>query len=153
LDEVSLREYLVRLVSFAAFVLCGCYVNTPLVTTVPEPGTRLHVQLTDDGAQSLARYLGPNVAYIDGRLIQRQDSGMTLSVNSTTARTGEQQSWKGENVQIPKSAVATVEQKKVSKWRTALVAGVVVAGVAVISGVSGGSSGSSHGGGGGGSNQ
>ena len=136
-----------RLAPFAMILLCACYVTTP-VPTAPAPmaGTRLHVQLTDAGTTSLAQYLGPNVYFVDGRLLAETDTSMALAVSGVTMRTGEEQYWKGESVSLPHSAIATIAQKKVSWWRSALLAGGIAAVVGSIGVATGGNSGGRPGG-------
>lgn len=131
-----------RIAPFAMLLLCACYVTTPVPSApAPAPGTKLHVELTDAGATSLAQYLGPNVNYVDGRLLGESDTTMSLSVSGLTFRSGEEQYWKGENVSLPHSAIATIQQKKVSWWRSTLLAGGVIAGIASIGLVAGTASG------------
>lgn len=137
-----------RIAPFAMLLLCACYVTTPVPSApAPVPGTKLHVELTDAGAASLSQYLGPNVYYVDGRLLGESDTSMSLSVSGLTFRSGQEQYWKGENVSLPHSAIATVAIKKVSWWRSSLLAGGVIAGLASIGLVAGASSGGprSHG--------
>jgi len=85
--------------------------------------------------------LGPNVNYVDGRLLGQSDTTMSLSVSGLTFRSGEEQYWKGENVSLPHSAIATIQQKKVSWWRSGLLAGGIIAGLTSIGLVAGSSSG------------
>jgi hypothetical protein len=133
---------LMRIAPFAMLLLCACYVTTPVPSApAPAPGTKLHVELTDAGSMSLAQYLGPNVNYVDGRLLGESDTTMSLSVSGLTFRSGLEQYWKGENVSLPHSAIATIQQKKVSWWRSSLLAGGVIAGIASIGLVAGVASG------------
>lgn len=132
-----------RIASFAVVLLCACYVTTPVPSApAPEPGTKLHVELTDAGSASLAQYLGPNVNYVDGRLLGQSDTTMSLSVSGLTLRSGAEQYWKGENVSLPHSAIATIQEKKVSWWRSTLLAGGIIAGLTSIGLIAGSSSGS-----------
>lgn len=132
-----------RIASFAVVLLCACYVTTPVPSApAPEPGTKLHVELTDAGSASLAQYLGPNVNYVDGRLLGQSDTAMSLSVSGLTLRSGAEQYWKGENVSLPHSAIATIQEKKVSWWRSTLLAGGIIAGLTSIGLIAGSSSGS-----------
>ena len=132
-----------RIAPFAVVLLCACYVTTPVPSApAPEPGTKLHVELTDAGSASLAQYLGPNVNYVDGRLLGQSDTTMSLSVSGLTLRSGAEQYWKGENVSLPHSAIATIQQKKVSWWRSTLLAGGIIAGLTSIGLIAGSSSGS-----------
>jgi hypothetical protein len=128
-----------RISPFVLLVLCGCYITTPVPTTpAPAVGTKLHVQLTDNGTTTLAQYLGPNVSYIDGRLLSETDTNVALAVSGTTLRSGDEQYWKGETVSLPHSAIATVQVKKVSWWRSALLAGGAVAVASTITLAAGG---------------
>ncbi|HEX6534564.1 MAG TPA: hypothetical protein VF041_08200 [Gemmatimonadaceae bacterium] len=140
-----------RTLPFATLLLCGCYVTVPLASTSPGPGTRLHVQLTDNGSGNLARYLGPNVISVDGRLLQATDTAMSLSVNTVGMRDGDEQFWKGETVSLPKQAIATVQQKKLSRWRSGLLASALIVGIVAIKGATGGTAGTPGGAGNGGS--
>lgn len=132
-----------RTLPFAALLLCGCYVNVPLTSTAPEPGARVHVALTDQGSVDLARYLGRNVASVDGRLLKGTDSALSVSVSQISTRSGEDQFWKGEAVALPRHTIASVEGRKLSFWRSGLIASAFVAGIAFIagSGVTGSSGG------------
>ncbi|MGH9695271.1 MAG: hypothetical protein ACRD5Z_14070 [Bryobacteraceae bacterium] len=131
-----------RIAPVGALMLCACYVTTPVpAAPAPVPGTKLHVELTDAGATSLAQYLGPGVGYVDGRLLAQDDTSMSLAVSETTMRSGIEQSWKGETVSLPHTAIATIQQKKVSWWRSGLIAGGLIAAVASIGLVKGGTTG------------
>src|ERR687886_421159 len=85
-----------------ALVLSGCYVTVPVTQSRLQPGVRVRVQLTEQGADDLARYLGPNVSTVDGRLLQNSDGMLALSVTGVATRSGDEQFWKGEQVSIPR---------------------------------------------------
>lgn len=133
-------------------VLCGCYESVPIQLSTVQPGTKIRVTLTDAGTDSLARYLGPGVQTVDGKLISTDESKLALGVNSISMRSGQDQYWKGETVAIPRSALATVQQRKVNKPKSLLLGGVLIAALASLrlSGVVGGNSGGSGSGGHGG---
>jgi hypothetical protein len=127
-----------RILPFGSVLLCACYVTTPVpAAPAPVPGTKLHVQLTDVGTTSLAQYLGPNVTFVDGRLLSETDTSLALAVSGTTMRSGDEQFWKGENVSLPHSAIATLSQKKVSWWRSVILAGGIIGAVTSIGLVTG----------------
>lgn len=135
-----------RIMPLVAIVLCGCYVNAPL-STAPDPGERVHVSLTDRGSVDLAQYLGRNIASVDGRLVNGNDSALTLSVIQVSTRAGEDHFWKGETVKLPRGSIATVEGRKLSFWRSGLIASALVGGLAIIAGSGiGGNSGNRPGG-------
>ena len=132
-------------ICFLALVLSGCYVTVPVSQSTLQPGDRVRVQLTDQGADDLSRYLGPNVSTVDGRLVQNSDGVLALSVTSVALRSGEEQYWKGEQVTIPRTTVANVQGRKLSYWRSGLIGAAVLAGALSIGLVSGSSSGGSGG--------
>jgi hypothetical protein len=134
----------------AAVLACGCYSNVPVQLSAAPPSTKLVVGLTDAGSDSLARYLGPGVQTVSGKLLQNGDNGISLAVSQVTMRSGAEQFWKGETVALPKYSIGTVQERKLSKQRTILLGAAIVAAAFTIklSGV-GGNSGSSKPGGGG----
>lgn len=136
-----------RFLAFASLLLCGCYVSVPVNTPSPALGTKVEVQLTDDGSQSLARYLGRNVTGVDGRLVSANDSSLSLSVSQVSLSDGDDQFWKGEQVALPRNAIATIRQKKLSVWRSGLLAGALLAAVATAGSISSSSAGGPRGGG------
>ncbi|MGE5729170.1 MAG: hypothetical protein ACM34L_11250 [Gemmatimonas sp.] len=133
-------------------VLWGCYESVPIQLNAVQPGTKIRVTLTDAGTDSLARYLGPGVQTVDGKLISTDESKLSLGVTSISMRSGQDQYWKGETVAIPRTALATVQQRKVNKPKSLLLGGVLIAALASLrlSGVVGGNSGGSGSGGHGG---
>ena len=122
-----------RPLPLVAILLCGCYVNVPL-STAPAPGERVHVSLTDQGSVDLARYLGRNIGSVDGRLLNGNDSTLTLSVIQVSTRAGDDQFWKGETVKLPRGTIASVEGRKLSFWRSGLIASALVGGLALVAG-------------------
>lgn len=136
-----------RFLAFASLLLCGCYVSVPVNTPSPALGTKVEVTLTDDGSQSLARYLGRNVTGVDGRLVSANDSSLSLSVSQVSLSDGDDQFWKGEQVALPRNAIAAIRQKKLSVWRSSLLAGALLAAVATAGSISSSSTGGSRGGG------
>jgi hypothetical protein len=134
----------------AALLLCGCYASVPIEVARAQPGTKLRIGLTDAGADSLARYLGPGVQTVDGKLLQNSDSGLSLGVTQISMRSGIEQYWKGETVVLPKYSLATVEQRKLSRPRTLLLSGAIIAALTTVklAGVGGNAGGRTGGGGG-----
>jgi len=130
---------MMRVSPIVLLILCGCYVNVPVATT-PAPGSRVHVALTDRGSVDLAQYLGRGVAGVDGRLIQSDDSSVSVAVSQVVFQSGDDQLWKGESVAIPRNAVATVQRRKLSFWRSGLIGGAVAAAALLIGSRTGGSS-------------
>jgi len=120
-----------------AWFTAACYNYAPLATPDPRPGTFLALTLTAAGADSLARYLGPNVFVVRGRYLSTDEGGLRVSVTSVEMREALEDSWPGETVRIPTGLIASLEQRQLAKGRSALLAGVGVAGVvAAVAGFS-----------------
>jgi hypothetical protein len=129
--------------------LAGCYKYTPLATTDPAPGTRVAVELAPAGTDTLARFVGPNVIRIEGRVLQAGGSDLLLAVSVVRKRNGEEDFWKGETVSIPRGTISGLRQRRLATGRTLLLAGAVaVAGATVGAAASSGSSGGGGNGGG-----
>jgi hypothetical protein len=129
--------------------LIGCYKYSPLATTHPAVGARIAVDLTPVGMDTLARFVGPHVTAIEGRVIAATDSALLLAVSVVRKRNGEEDFWKGETVSIPPAAVSGLRQRRLATGRTLLVAGAVAA-VGATVGAAASSGGGGGGGGGGG---
>jgi hypothetical protein len=132
-------------IAVLAVALSGCYTYGPMTNGAPELGKPMRVTLTLTGGDSLARWLGPNVATVDGRLVLATESAYELGVTSIVMHSGMEQYWKGETVTIPKSLISSVQARKFSWAKTGVLAGVVVVTVLALqqSGAIGGSQ--SHG--------
>jgi hypothetical protein len=131
----------------ACVLLAGCYSYQPLGSVdaaMPPTGTAVQVRLTTSGATSLASQVGPDILYLQGQIVSADPDALTLAVTrAETARRIEIE-WKGEQVTLPRSEIASVEQKRLSVGHTVLIGGLaggsVVAAYALF-GTSGSSSG------------
>ena len=103
--------------------LAGCYIYQPIAAPRPEPATYVAVTLTDAGSEDLARYIGPDVRVVRGRFQSTSERGLTVSVSQVELRRGDQLSWQGETVVVPRGFVASVEERRVSRGRIVLLAG------------------------------
>jgi hypothetical protein len=110
----------------------GCFNYARVPSAEARPGSEVRVDLVERGAADLARLVGPRAAALDGRLLSRNDTALTLSVSSITRTTGVDETWPGEAVIVPSSAIATLQTRRLARGRTALLmAGIVALGVAV----------------------
>src|SRR5437879_12357272 len=128
----------------------ACYYYQPLDAPSPQPGTYMQVMLTDSGTSHFWGYLGPDVGNVRGRLITADPQVFALSVESVEQRHGQVLTWKGEAVTLRREYVATVQERRLSKSRFALLAGGSVVGlVATVAALATWAAGSGSGGGGG----
>ncbi|MBC7790944.1 MAG: hypothetical protein H7Z74_13440 [Anaerolineae bacterium] len=124
----------------------GCYAYIPVSTASPAVGANVRATLTDSGTAALSGYLGARIASVDGRLQSSTDSSLTLAVAVVRSRTADESFWKGERITLRRDLIATVEQRRLSRPRTALSLGGALAVIATAAVVSGGKNGGSPGG-------
>jgi len=114
--------------------LSGCYRYTPIDTQASASalGDEVRLRLTDAGAVTLAPLVGNRVEIVDGRLSSVADTALTLSVTSTTDRLGSETPWKGEQVTVPRSALAGIERRHLDRGKSYLVGGITAGLVAAV---------------------
>lgn len=113
----------------SACVTAGCYNYQPLKTPAPDPGRYVAVTLSDAGSEALARYLGPSVYVVRGRCVSSSEQGLLVSVSSVETKRGVESSWAGETVLLPADAVLSLDERRLSKGRSLLLAGVGAGGL------------------------
>ena len=102
----------------------GCYVNRPLATA-PDAGTNVLLELNDRGRIALADSVGEAASQIEGALVSRRDSVFVVRVRSVEYLDGRRQRWTGEPLTVREEHLRDVHARRMSRGRTALVAGVV----------------------------
>ena len=112
--------------SVLAWAAAGCYYYQPLATPDPTPGTYLSATITDTGADHLARTIGPDVRSVRGRVVRSDTGGLTLAVTGVSLHHGENITWKGEPVTVNREYVIQLQQRKLAKGRTVLIAGATL---------------------------
>ena len=127
-----------RFILGAALFLAACYTYRPLSTQAPEPGARVSAQLTGQGSQDLAGQIGPDVLHVEGEVVETDSSGLDLVVREIESYRGIRSDWKGEQVRLPRAAVAGIQERQLSPGGTGLMGGVLAAGFYAIYRVLGG---------------
>lgn len=114
-----------------ALALSGCYVYTP-VALRPTPGMELALDLNDLGRVEMSGRLGPEIARVEGQLVEATDS--TFQILMARARTldGVVTRWSGEDVTLRREHVKEVSGRKLSRGRTALAAGSMAVAIAAF---------------------
>jgi len=123
----------VRVASAAGLVLAaGCYSYSPLPTSVPAAGMRVRAALTNDGADSLANSLGPNVVAVEGDVVRADSSKLTLAIRGVENTRGERDAWRAEPVEIPGQFVKSLQQRRLAVGGTSLLGGAVAVGLVAL---------------------
>jgi hypothetical protein len=112
----------------------GCYSLQPIGGVTPAVGTQVGFDITDAGRAALGGTMGPEIDQVEGTLLEATNGDYVLSVSGVKMLRGGHQAWTGERVQIKKEHVSRTYERRFSKGRTLVLAGVLVAGAVVLSG-------------------
>jgi hypothetical protein len=121
-----------RSVIAGAFLLTGCYTYRPLATPDPVPGDRVSAQLTVDGSRELAGQIGPEVLHVEGDVLDADSTGLNLEVREIESYRGIRSDWHGEQVRLPRQAVAGMQERRLSIGGTTVLGGVLTAGLYAV---------------------
>ncbi len=92
------------------------------------------VGLSDQGRVVLAPLIGPGARRISGRVVGVSDSALTLGVSGVQYVTAAAMTrWNGERVSVPRSVVAGIEERRLSRSRTWVTVGLVAAAALAVS--------------------
>lgn len=113
-------------------IAAGCYTYRPLAsvdTVMPATGTEVEVGLTTAGATALANAIGPDMLTVQGHVLGADSASLTLAVTRTETARHIEYDWKGEQVTLPRSAIADLRQRKFAVGPSALIGGLAGGGV------------------------
>lgn len=108
--------------------LTGCYSLRPVTTPLLERSD-VAFDINDAGRVALGEQVGPEVAQLEGRLLDTENGDYLLSVRTVRFLRGGEQIWSGERVRVSQDHVRTVYERRFSPGRTAAMAAVTVGGV------------------------
>ncbi|HEX8243475.1 MAG TPA: hypothetical protein VF541_08270 [Longimicrobium sp.] len=138
-----------RVVGLLPCLLLGaCYEYAPVApASVPPQASAVRVRLSRPMNFPISDVTVRDVVELQGEVVQAQDTSMQLSVFGLRSQTGFGVDARGETVSFPRTAVVGLSQKRISPWRSAVFAALLVAGGVAIK-AAGVIDGSSTGGGG-----
>ncbi|NJD11958.1 MAG: hypothetical protein FIB01_16450 [Gemmatimonadetes bacterium] len=133
--------------------LTGCYQYVPVVDPQPPVGARVTASLTDRGRMDLADQIGPGVHRLNGTVASSTDSALVRSLRTIEyIDVPVPVNWNGGQLSVSRGLLNDLRERRLSKSRSWLMAGVAVLAVAGMSTVAltgfGGGSDSGHSGGG-----
>ena len=105
----------------------ACHSYAPITPDAAPAHVPVRVALTDRGSADLAALLGPRTRVVRGHVADRADSAVVLRVTGVQREGSDEEAWRGEPVRVPLAAVASFERETLSRPRSALLAGGVVA--------------------------
>jgi hypothetical protein len=111
----------------------GCYTLVPVANTGLPAGATIALEINDAGRVALGGALGPEIGQVEGRLIEQTSSEYRIAVTGVRyLRDAGEQTWNGERISIPSDHVRAVAERRISKGRSAIVAGAAIGAVAFL---------------------
>lgn len=111
-------------------VITGCYTLRPALGTTPEVGSLVAFDLNDAGRVALGGSMGPEIAQVEGRLMEKDNGDYLLAVSSVRLLRGGEQVWSGEQVRLKPEYLGTTYEKKFSMGRSIALGAIGVGGFA-----------------------
>ena len=110
----------------------GCYTYRPVEVPGPEVGAQVSAELSRDGSSAMTPVLGPDVASVNGKVVEASADTLRLSLVSVTNQRGIPTSWRGELVPVPRAGVNNLGQRRLATGGTALLSVGITAGLYVL---------------------
>jgi hypothetical protein len=114
-------------------IVTGCYSARPIrdLNGVPQ-GERVVVTLTSGGTDALTQMVGPQVRQLEGELVGAATDSLELRLLRTVREDNRTEPWQRQRVRVARTQVAAVEERRLDRTRSWLMAGAVVAGVVLL---------------------
>jgi hypothetical protein len=106
----------------------ACYRYAPATSAVPSSARVVRLQLSPTGAQTMSRVLGRDAVVVEGTILSADDTSYAMAVTATRRADNQPQTWAGEHVIVPRSAVQSMQARSLDRKKTLMIAGLVVLG-------------------------
>ena len=106
-------------------VCTACYAYTP-VQTPPAPGAQIALEVTDEGRVALNDKIGPGVVRLEGTLAGVEGGELLVDAQSVRQVRGYISDLGGVRVRLPQRYVTRIDERRLSRKKTFLVAGGIV---------------------------
>jgi len=90
----------------------------PVVGVDPQVGTEVAFDLNDAGRVALGNTMGPEIARVEGQLVEKNDGVYIVAVSTVRSLRGTDQPWSGERVRLRSDYLGPAYEKKFSKSRS-----------------------------------
>lgn len=107
-------------------LLVGCYTLQPIRSAKPVAGTRVALDINDAGRVALGGSMGPEIAQVEGRLLESSNGDYHIAVSAVRLLRGSEQIWTGEEVRISSDYIGTTYERRFSRGRTIALSAVTV---------------------------
>jgi hypothetical protein len=111
----------------STLLLSGCYMYVPVGSARPEVGSQIRAVLSTDGTVEMIPRFGPGVVALSGIMVGGYPEEIPIAVQRVTTADRGEMPWGESVVVLPPSQLASVEERRLSKTRTALFVGGIAA--------------------------
>ena len=112
--------------------LAGCYSLQPVRGVEPQVGTQVAFDVNDAGRVALGGTMGPEIAQVEGRLLEKAPGGYLLSVTAIRLLRGGEQVWAGEQIRLREDHLGPAYERRFSTGRTIAFTAVSLGGLAAL---------------------
>jgi hypothetical protein len=112
-------------------LLTACYQYVP-ARSVPTVGSRVALDINDDGRVALREQLGPGIVRLEGRLSAVEGTDMVVEASSVTQIRGQSVPVDSVRVRLSQGHVERMDERRLSRTRTWMMVGGAVAIVAAF---------------------
>jgi len=112
-------------------VCTACYSYAPVETT-PAPGAQVALEVTDEGRVALRDKVGPGVVRLEGTLAGVEGTELLVDAQAVRQVRGYISDLGGVRVRLPRQYVTRIDERRLSRTKTLLVAGGIVGAIAAL---------------------
>lgn len=98
--------------------LAGCYTLRPVQGVDPKIGSRIAFDVNDAGRLALGGTMGPEIAQVEGQLLEKENGSYLLAVSTVRLLRGTEQVWSGEQIRLKQEYLGSAYERRFSAGRT-----------------------------------
>lgn len=92
---------------------------------IPAPETRIVAQVTDSGVLAMSRAIGSGATEVEGIVADADATSWDLRLLRVNYRNGQSVTWNRELIRFPRSALSQASERRFSKGRSWIMAGLL----------------------------
>jgi len=120
-----MRSTVAYLPLLASLCLAACFTQAPLAGPVPAPETRIVAMVTDSGVLAMSNAIGASATEVEGIVAGADATSWDLRLLRVDYRNGQSVTWNRELVRFPRSALSQATERRFSRGRSWIVAGLL----------------------------
>ena len=110
----------------------ACYAYVPVQGAQATPGEHVGLLVSDEGRIALRDQMGQGVDRIEGILLENTGDEYLMRVSRVKTIRGQTSHWTGEQVRVPLTTVARIEERQISRRKSVLMVAALLAGAAIL---------------------